>query len=81
MEIKSRLEAKAESMGIITHKQFLSKRLKFIKWARDERYTLEEIGKVIGLTKEGVYKALLDRKSNVFASSELIPNLVDKSIV
>ncbi len=81
METKSRLQAKAESMGIITHKQFLSKRLKFIKWARDERYTLEDIGKVVGLTKEGVYKALLDRKSNVFVNGELGKTMVDKSIV
>ncbi len=80
METKSRLEAKAESMGIIHHKDFLSKRLKFIKWARDERYTLEEIGKVVGLTKEGVYKALLDRKSKMLVNGELGITKLDKSI-
>ncbi len=58
----NRLQAMADSMGVTPHKVYLKKRLEFIKWARDERYTLQEIGKVIDGTKHTVYKILKDEK-------------------
>ncbi len=63
--IKSRLEAKAESMGLATWKEYYNKRRKFVLWARDERYTLEEIGKTLGMTKNGVHKILTRDKIHV----------------
>lgn len=65
----SRLEAKAESIGLTSHKEYLKKRLSFIRWARDERYTLQEIGEVLGTSKNGIYKILKDNKFDIKVES------------
>lgn len=54
-----KLQDKAKSMGLISHKDYYKKRLQFITWARSERYTLSDIGNVLGISKQGVRKVLL----------------------
>lgn len=74
--MQSRLQAKAESIGLTNQKDYYKKRLEFIRWARDERYTLKEIGEIFGITKEAVFKIL---KSNKFDMQE--KNVVEQSPV
>lgn len=56
--MSNKLQTKYESMGLIHPDELYQKRLKFIKWARSERYTLREIGELLNITKEAVYKIL-----------------------
>lgn len=75
----TRLQAKAESIGLITHKEYLKKRLKFIRWAREERYTYQTIGKILGMTKEAVYKVIIDNKTKVSLDDKKGITLVDSN--
>lgn len=52
------LKQELSKRGMIHPDIYYNKRLSFIKWARNERYTLKAIGEVLGITKEAVYKII-----------------------
>lgn len=61
---------KYESLGLTKHKDYYLQRKAFVQWAVSERYTLDKIGSLLGLTKQGVRK-ILSKDKEVIHTPEL----------